>query len=207
MEYISPNIFDSGPGKELLINVIYMPKMIGSALSLGFLIIPLNEGDKTAHDYVETMVYGGSITATKFCPETVFNTETQELEFHINTVEIEITSDGALIEEYKKKIEKLNNKLTNLNDSLISIAMSISFSAAAVAIPFSTAAGAAGIKSTIGQLKGLKNTTGEINEILDDCSLSADTLNSLIPGVGSTITGIIDLVDGTVTALSAIPIP
>ena len=233
MEFIPQSIFDSQIGEAFLVGVIYMSQFRDAALSYGFLDIPqppqlnpcINYPD-TIYTYVKTMVYGGSISfkipVKKTIVEDVVDPNTGEVidkelrdldpiqhpedlnEFSDLLTDIEVESDGKLAEDYKKKIGKLNEKLTNLQDSLTSIIASASSYVTAVAIPFSMAAGIAGIMSTIGQLKGLKNIIGEVNEILEECNLSAANLDSLVPGVGTTITTVLDLIEGTVTVLTAI---
>lgn len=200
MEFISENIFDSGVGETFLIGTIYLPQFQPIIDSFGL--------DATkAFDYTKKMVCGGTTTIPMSFPKTTWDDDTKEFSDEVETINVDIESDGKTIKDYKKKIGKLNDKLTNLQDSLTAIAMSITLYAAATAIPFSAAAGAAGIKSTIGQLKGLKNIIGDVNELLDDLHLSGGALDSIIPGAGTTITVLLDLIEGTVTILDAIPLP
>jgi hypothetical protein len=216
MEFIPQSLFDSIVGQTFLVEVIYRPQFKKTAESYGFTdTIQLDNiftYPNTINSYVKTMVCGGSVSFKMPSKETVveefINPTTGQLDKRLadldQAIDMEIESDGKLLDDYKKKIGKLNDKLTNLKDSLTSIIASTTSYVTAVAIPFSMAAGIAGIMSTIGQLKGLKNIIGDVNELLEECNLSAENLDSLVPGVGTTITALLDLIEGTVTVLTAI---
>lgn len=212
MEFIPENIFNSPIGQEFLIREIYMPQLTKSAEIYGFSgTFPSQSGNKTIYDYTKVIVYGGSITASEFYPKTVFNERTNELEDYNDPNEhpelvafTEIESDGSILKDYKKKITKLNDKLTNLKDCLTSIITSAASYVAAVAIPFSMAAGIAGIMSTIGQLKNLKTIIGDVRDLLEELNLSGDALDSLVPGAGTLINGVLDLIEAVVGTLTAI---
>lgn len=212
MEFIPQNIFDTSLGKEFLLRVIYIPQLTDAAKSFGLSgTNPSIEGNKTIYDYAEVIVYGGSIDITKFYPKTIFDESIGELvdcndpdEYPELTNVVEIISDGSILENFKKKIDKLNDKLTNLKDCLTSIVLSTTSYVAAVAIPFSMAAGIAGILSTIGQLKNLKTIIGDVRDLLEELNLSGDTLDSLIPGAGTAINAVLDLIENLVGTLTSI---
>lgn len=200
MEFIPESIFDSGVGETFLIGTIYLPQFQSIIDSYG-----LNYTQ--AFDYTKKIVCGGTTTIPMYYPKVTWDDIAKEFTGSPDEKEmisVDIESDGKTIEDYKKKIRKLNDKLNNLKDSLTSIIASATSYVAAVAIPFSMAAGVAGIMSTIGQLKGLKNIIGDVNELLDDLHLSGGGLDSIIPGAGTAITTLLDLIEGTVTVLTAI---
>jgi len=196
MEFIPESLFNSDIGKNFL-TAIYVPIFKGTTD-----VYNLDVND--AFNFVKSMVCGGSMTVSmENFKETIVN-QAGELEDIPKIIEVNLSFDGGILEDYKKKISKLNDKLTNLQDSLTSIITSATSYVAAVAIPFSMAAGIAGIMSTIGQLKGLKNIIGDVRDLLEECNLSGDALDSLVPGAGTAISAVLDLIEGTVTVLTSI---
>ena len=197
MEFIPESLFNSSLGQDFLTTAIYMPKF--KTVTDSYVYNP-----QQAFNYTKTMICGGSTTINLSFSETYFDEATGELADRTQDLSMEVQSDGSILEDYKKKVSKLNDKLTNLKDCLTSIITSATSYVAAVAIPFSMAAGIAGIMSTIGQLKSLKNIIGEVRDLLDDCNLSGGALDSLIPGAGTAINAVLDLIETVVGTLTAI---
>jgi prefoldin subunit 5 len=195
MEFIPESLFDSSLGQEFLVRTIYMPMFSGTTNNYGY-------NQQEAYNYTKTMVCGGTTNITVGGSETVY--ENGELTDKSKSITSEVTSDGKILENYKKDISKLNDKLTNLKDCLTSIITSTASYVAAVAIPFSMAAGIAGIMSTIGQLKSLKSIIKEVKDLLEKLNLTGDTLDSLVPGAGTLINGVLDLIESLVGTLTSI---
>lgn len=195
MEFIPESLFNSDLGQNF-IATIFMPKY--KSMTDAY-----NMNQQEAFNYTKTMICGGSTSIeinyreVTFDPTSGFGSENRRMD-------VPVESDGSILEDYKKKVTKLNDKLTNLKDCLTSIITSAASYIAAVAIPFSMAAGVAGIMSTIGQLKNLKTIIGDVRDLLEELNLSGDALDALVPGAGTLINGVLDLIETVVGTLTAI---
>lgn len=195
MEFIPESLFNSELGQNF-IATIFLPKY--KSMTDAY-----NMNPQEAFNYTKTMICGGSTSIDINYSEVTFdaNSGFGSMTRQLN---IPVESDGSILEDYKKKVTKLNDKLNNLKDCLTSIITSATSYVAAVAIPFSMAAGIAGIMSTIGQLKSLKSIIGDVRDLLEECNLSGDALDSLVPGAGTAINAVLDLIETVVGTLTAI---
>lgn len=196
MEFIPESLFNSDLGQDFLARFVFMPKYKNITDSY-------NMNPQQAFDYTKTMICGGSTTVPISFTEVTFDIDSGFGSTN-QILEIAVESSGDIIKDYKKKVTKLNDKLTNLKDCLTSIITSATSYIAAVAIPFSMAAGIAGIMSTIGQLKSLKSITGDVKDLLEELNLSGDALDSLVPGAGTAINSVLDLIEAVVGTLTSI---
>ena len=196
MEFIPESLFNSDLGQNFLARVVFMPKYKNITDSY-------NMNPQQAFEYTKTMICGGSTTVPISFTEVTFDPDIGFGSIE-QTLEIAVESTGDILNDYKKKVTKLNDKLTNLKDCLTSIITSTVSYIAAVAIPFSMAAGIAGIMSTIGQLKSLKSIIGDVRDLLEELNLSGDALDSLVPGAGTLINSVLDLIESVVGTLTSI---
>lgn len=197
MEFIPESLFNTSLGQDFLTEFIYMPRY-------KTITDTYNMNHRQAFEYTKTMVCGGTTTIIITYREVTFDTSTFEFGSETRTIEVPVESDGSVLEGYKKKVTKLNDKLTNLKDCLTSIITSAASYVAAIAIPFSMAAGIAGILSTVGQLKSLKTIITDVREILEDLDMTEETLDQLVPGAGTLINSVLDLIETVVGTLTAI---
>ena len=113
MEFIPESLFNSDLGQDFLARVVFMPRYKNITDSY-------NMSPQQAFEYTKTMICGGSTTVPISFTEVTFD---PDIGFGSTgrILEIAVESTGDILNDYKKKVTKLNDTLTNLKDCLTSI--------------------------------------------------------------------------------------